>query len=296
MALSGGDLTWVVYQGPPRWDGQKWINGDRFFLSGHSLYQRDLGVEWATEFTGLGRETVEERYDQPADLAGARYVTSVPDKRTVTGAVNIVGDSPGDFRFNHKRWLYNHPSEPGKLWFFSDGEEPRYLLARKSAEAGTETVPKDPGLRALREADWGWTSDSPYYMGFKTIKELKQSGNSYSATFFNPSTVDRVYPVLNLPGGASWKVNLGGKRGDFTTPLLLSNESARIDFNPLNPTFLKRNLDTGEVTNLWPSMIGDRPRLWIEPLTKNEFSVTKAGGSTNGLPTFEFTPLFSSWI
>lgn len=300
MALSGGDLTWFVYQGPPRNNGEGWFNGDRFFLSGHHLYQAKEGVELATGITGLGRETNEERYDTPADIPEANFVASVPTRRTLGCSVNILGSTPRETRENYQRWIDNHPDgEPGKLWILSSGAEPRYLYARKSADAGVGTIEKEIGLlKRIEGMEWGWTSNSPYFYGMRASHPLKRVGttNKYQATFWNPSTVKRVYPVVYVPGPGVWELDLGGKRGKFRTPTLAANEEAMIDFAPKNNSFLKRNKDTGVVTSLWPSMVGDRPNDWLSPQTKNTYEATKISGTGTATPRIEFTPLFSSWI
>lgn len=300
MALSGGDLTWIVYQGPPRFDGEKWENGDRFFLSGHRLYQAQEGVELASSITGLPRESNEERYDTPADIPEANFVGNVPSRRTLGCAVNIYGKTARETRDNYNRWIKNHPAkEPGKLWFFSSGAEPRYLKARASADAGVGTIDKEIGLlRRIEKLNWGWTSNSPYYYGMEASHDLKKVGstNTYSATFYNPSTVERVYPRVYLPGPGVWELDLGGKRGKFRTPTLATGDQAMIDFSPKNNSFLKKSA-AGVVTNLWPSMVGDRPNDWLSPLTKNTYSITRISGATpTTLPRIEFTPLFNSWI
>lgn len=303
MALTGGNKTWISYQGPPRWDGEEWVNGDRFFLSGHKALQGREGVELAPGVDGLILPTTEYRYDSSANIPGANYQDNIDGRRIVGASVNILGGSPDEVRSNAKKWLRNHPDdEPGKLWFFSDRSEPRYLYARKAAEAGIATVEKDPSIRKIYEGlEWGWDSDSPYFMGYRSTRSLKQSGTSFSRRFYNPSTVREVFPTIYLPGGSnvSWRVTRGYQRGDFVTPRVAANEEIRLDFDPSESTFLKRNIDTGAITNLWPTMTGNRPRLSFEPETWNNFSVQLASGSASDFrtePRLVFTPLFESWI
>lgn len=304
MGLSGGDKAWIIYQGPPRWDGEQWVDGDRFFLSGNRALQGREGVELAPGVGGLILPTTEYRYDSSANIPGARYQGNIDGRRQINASVNILGGSPSEVRRNAAKWLRNHPDdEPGKLWVIHSDREPRYLYARKLDTAGVSEVEKDTALRKIYEGlEWGWDSDDPYYRGFQSVRELKQTGShNFSRTFYNPSTVEEVFPTLYLPGGnqVSWRVTRGYGRGTFTTPKLAANEEARLDFRPRNATFIKRNMDTGEITNLWPSMRGDRPRLSFEPETKNTFSITLASGTSTEFqtqPRIVFTPLFKSWI
>lgn len=302
MALSGGDKTWIVYQGPPRWDGSKWVDGDRFFLSGHRGMQGKEGVELAPGVSGLLAPTTEYRHDSSANIPGAKYQDNIDGRRLIESSVHILGKTPAEVRKNKDKWFRNHPDdEPGKLWFFSSHSLPRYLYARKSAEAGITTLDADPSIRRLyEEVEWGWDSDSPYLMGYRETKNLNRDGRVFSKTFYNPSTVDEVFPTLFLPGGTNvrWRIPRGFERGDFVTPSVGSNEEIRMDYDPGKATFLKRNLETGEVTNLWPTMTGRRPRLSFEDETMNTFSVQLEGSIPDSFPTeprISFTPLFTSW-
>lgn len=300
MAISGGDRTWVVYQGPPRWDGEKYTNGDRFFLSGHRALQGREGVELAMDWGGLERPSSEYRYDTSVNIPGARLTSVIDGRREVTGGINILGDTPAEVRANKNKWMLNHPDkEPGRLWFFSSNSMPRYLLAVKSETAGLSSLPKDPAIRKLYEGfEWGWTSDDAYFRGYRETKTLRKTGtNTYSRTFFNTSTVEHVYPVLFLPGGpgVQYKVTKGYKRGTFTTPTIAANEEVRINFDPKEATYLKRNIDTGQITNLWPTLAGDRPRLSLEANTKNTFEVEVVSGTPEKEPRLIYVPLYKSW-
>ena len=140
--------TWIIYQGPPTWDGSKWVNGDRFFLSGPKAYRANLGVELAPGMDGLELPVTEYRYD-----------------------------------------------------------------------------------------------------------------------------------------------------ADANTPGLAEGEVAKLDYNPKNPTFLKRQKN-GTIVNLWPSMVGQRPRFCLEPQTMNTLEirhVTDETRSGDGLPRLKYSPEFTSW-
>lgn len=303
MAFTGGDKTWVVYQGPPKWDGSQWVNGDRFFLSGHHAFQGKNGVELAPGVTGLERGTSEYRYDTSANIPGAKLISTIDGRREVSGSINILGSTAAEVRKNKNNWFANHPDrEPGRLWFFTSDSMPRYLYAVKSEGAGLTTLEKDPSNRNLYEKfEWGWVSDDAFFKGYRETKILKDKGRGeYSRTFFNTSTVPEVFPTLFLPGGvgASWRISMGYGQPDFITPAISSSEEIRIDFDPTNPTFVKRHRVTGDVTNLWPLMVGKRPRFSLEAQTMNTFTAHLHSGSADtsqSEPRLVFTPLYTSW-
>lgn len=292
------DPVWIVYQGPPLWDGQKWINGDKFFISGHKRYQRNLGIELANGVDGLEAPVREYRYDTDASNPGATYVSSVAVRRTLSGQINVHGKDAKDMRRNKARWYRNHPEgNPGRLWFFTSNGEPRYLPAIISEEAANGTLEKDPNLWGVtRELEWGWQSDSAYFLGYRETKTFKPvGGGRYTTVFYNPSTAPRVYPELFLPGPGRWEVSLGYRQPNFTTPQLEKGDVAKLDYDPRHPTFMKKSA-AGVITNLWPSMVGSRPKFCLEPMTKNELSVRYVGqGTPDGAPQLKFAPEFTSW-
>lgn len=305
--FSGGDRTWVLYQGPPRWDGEKYVNGDKFFLAGHRVYQCNLGVELARGVGGLELPARDDRYDSAHDTPGSRYVSSIYNKREIDAPINILGDTPAELRENKRRWLRNHPTNHvpldkrgdidsfGRLWIFTSDGEPRFLPVLSSVNAGTGALETEPEIfRKYESFDWGWASDSPFFYGYKIEKEMEPSGSIYSATFYNPSTVPEVHFALYLPGNATWEISLGYKQGTFVTPPIGSGEIAKMDFTPSKNTFTKRRLD-GSVANLWNTMIGTRPKYSLEPETKNTFSIKLVSGSPESLPKISFRPRFMSW-
>lgn len=301
MAFSGGDLTWVIYQGPPRWDGEEWIDGDRFFLSGHRQYQLDKGVELARSLTGMERDLIEHRYDTGANNPRSRYVSSVSGRREIQASVNILGDTPAELRANKRRWYRNHPEgNPGRLWVFTSDGAPRYLSVIASESAAQGSLNQDPAmLRKYADLDWGWTSDFPYFLGYRETKELEPKGGGvWAKTFFNISTVPQIYPVLYLPGAGTWEVSLGYQQGTFDV-VVGTGEEVRLEYNPIEPTLIKRNIATGAKTNMWPTMVGKRPKYSLEAETKNTFSVRLKSGNPASHPRpprLVFTPQFISWI
>lgn len=296
MTFKQADNAWIVFQGGPRWDGDKWIDGDKFTLSGRK--KADLGVELAPGVAGLERASVEYRFDTSANVPGSVFVSDVAGGRKISASVNILGDSPAELRHNARRWDRNHrTTSPGRLWMFTSDGEPRYLPVIPSENAGQGTHEKDPNLNSGSiEWEWGWNSDEADFLGYKRHTEMTQFGSTYAVTFWNPSTAARVYPTLYLPGPGRWKVSLGFEKGDFITPMIEAGEVARINLNPRKPTFVKRRAD-GKIVNLWPTMQGRRPIMFLEPETRNTIAVDLVGGGVpDSPPVLSYTPKFTSWL
>ena len=288
MSFTGGDHVWTIYQGPPRDTGEGLVNGDRFFLGGHRLYQAREGVEFARGISGLLRELSDYRYDTSSEQPGSTFVGSVANKREINSSINIFGDNPADFRFKLRRWQDNNPEDSsGRLWFLTSDGEPRYLPVRPNSSAGLSSVDMDPTIYSkLEGVEWGWICDDPYFSGYISRNEF----NDNSVTFYNPSTAKAVYPRVYLPGPGKYTI------GEITTPVLTADEIVRVDYNPLHETYIKRNMVTGEVKNLWYTLEGKRPKFHLKPQTKNTVEISYTGIGADMAPYVEFTPKFRSWI
>lgn len=300
------DTVLVVYQGPPRWTGRRWVNGDRFTLSGFPTEERILnGVELAPGLNGLDRGPEEYRIETGANTPGGDLVAVSTGRREISGQINIMGKTPAEFRENYQRWWRNHPEkEKGRLWFYTRNGEPRYLSVVKSESAGVGAQERDPNVRSLAaQMPWGWVSDHPYFYGYRCRQDLKyiyRTTGHYKAVFYNPSTVPEVYPDLYLPGGGAFTFSLGYNQPDYRTPMIPRGAELKISFDPRKRTCVQKNAD-GSYTNLWHTMLGRRPRLSFEPETKNTFPLIwfESAGDGKGLdfdPYIVFTPEFTSWI
>lgn len=296
MGMIEQDLPVLVYEGPPRWDGSKWVDGDRFTLSGGKGVQLDLGVELAPGVAGLESPPKEYRYNTSADVPGSSFVSAVAGGREISASINILADTPRELRDNKRRWFRNHPeSEMGRLWAMTKEGEPRFIPVLKSETAGTNSLEKDPNIRKLYEGfEWGWVSDQAYWQGYKVTAEFVPNGTQWTADFYNPSTAPRVYFTLFLPGGCKWKFNLGDG-STFTTITIETGHIARLDYNPKNRTFLKKAPD-GSIENMWYSLFGHRPDMFMEPETSNSLTIEAIDGTPDSPPKIEFTPLFESWV
>lgn len=282
MANNKKDTLLITLEGPPSVteDGDL-LQGDIFHLSGQG--QGKEGVELARGFSGLLRPALEYRYDTSAEQQGSTFVGVVATRRRLEAAVNVFGDTPKEFRANWRRWMRNNrPQVESKLWFESSDSAKRYAFVRVSAEAATEALDTDPSLlRLVRDMPWTWESDYAYFFGEKERVEYDSSG---TAVFRNDSDVDEVYPKIFLPGPGSYTV------GDITTPTLTADEVVRINFNPEHSTYVKRNIKTGVVTNLWYLLNGKRPRWQLQPDSINTHKITFTNAES--VPYLEYTPLY----
>lgn len=277
----GGDKMHIIYEGPPRRVGGRIVDGDRFFLAGDRAQQAKQGVELARGLGGILRPLLEYRYDTSANQPGSTFVDFLGSKREIPSAINVFGDTPRQFRENWRRWLLNNPADrEGKLWFKTSDGVDRYAFVRPSENAGLSSVDIDPNItRKLEGLEWGWKSDYPYFFG-EIIRKEYASGE---VEVDNPSDVEEVHPKIYLPGPGQYKV------GDVTTPYLSAKEVVRLNFDPQRQTYVKRNMDTGEVQNLWYTLRGKRPELTLSP-GRNNHAIQVLSG--NGKPYIEFTPMF----
>lgn len=298
--MSSLDQPTIVYQGPPRWTGREWENGDRFILSGEG--QCNLGVELAGSVAGLDRPTEEYRYDEDANTPGSVLTSVVAGRRELLATINILGRDAKELRRNKRRWERNHPTKiPGRLWVLTSDGSPRYLEAYKAEVAGTASVDKDPYLRYLYEDwDWGWTADSPYFYGYEEVRTMPHVGGGlYEQSFYNESTAPAVYPKVVVYGPGLFEIDGGYTRGPLILPQLAAGEVLRVNYDPREKTVLKRRTDgSGPVINMWNALGGQRPHMSLEPETHNTMTVRNLhpGSTPAQEPEFSFTPQFSAWV
>ena len=179
------------------------------------------------------------------------------DKRKIDASVNIYGKNKQELRDNKRRWFRNHDEEnPGKLWFKPTDAPARYMLARLGQEAAVGDVEKDPDLRRIYEGfEWGWESDNANFYGEKQVLDFKGSSGSYTLSVKNPSTAPEVFPKLYLYGPGKYTFSLGYMQGNFTTVDIPSGSTVRINFDPLERTYLMMDAN-GKVSNMWPYAYG----------------------------------------
>lgn len=278
----GGDKLHIIYEGPPKADGSP---GDRFFLSGDRKQQAAEGVELARGVSGLLRAPRDYRYDTSANQPGSTFVDAVANRRIFNTSINVFGDTPAEWRAAWRKWAKNNkPRMEGKLWFKTSDAPARYAFVRPLPEAGQSSIDIDPNiLSKLEGLEWGWESDYAYLFGETQKVEYDANG---TANFYNPSDVDEVYPKIYLPGPGSYTVS------GVKTPNLTEDEVARINFDPERKTYVKRNMVTGEVVNLWYTLIGKRPEWALRPEANNSHSITPPTPGTKSGAYIEFTPLY----
>lgn len=285
----GGDKLHIIYEGPPRVENGMTVEGDQFFLAGDRAQQARQGVELARGMSGILRPTLEYRYDTSANQPGSTFVDYVGSRREISCAINVFGDTPQRWRENWRRWVLNNPPDrEGKLWFKTSDGVDRYAFVRPNENAGLSSIDIDPNiLRKLEGLEWGWKSDYPYFFG-ESLRFDFAGGPTATVTVNNPSDVAVVYPRLYLPGPGSYGVGEGGGSWEITTPNLTADEVVRINFDPMRQTYVKRNMKTGKVTNLWYMLRGKRPELELAPGQ----STHRLRVPANGKPWIEFTPMF----
>lgn len=282
--FSAEDRLNIVYEGPPTVVGGSSVPGDRFCLAGDRLKQAQEGVELARGLSGILRQNVEYRYDTSANQPGSTFIDYVGNRRIFQGSINVFGDSPGEFRSVWRRWIKSHPYDrEGKLWFYTSDAPDRYAFVRPSAEAGMSSLDIDPNIFSkFTDLEWGWESDYPYLFGNIQRVDFDEQG---VAEFMNESDVRDVYPKIYLPGPGRYIMN------GITTPTLSADEVIRFNFDPMRETYVKRNVKTGAVTNLWYTLVGKRPKMVLTP-GSNRVQITPPAIGVKSGAYVEYTPLF----
>lgn len=293
--MASFDGVTVTYEGPHRWNGKTWVEGDTFTLNGPN--KGDLGVELAPSASGLERPTKVYRYDSVANGSQARFRDAVAEKRKLTIPINILAETSRELRENKNRWFRNHSEDnPGKLWFRTPEGIPRYMLARKSVDAALGSMDKDPHIRNLYEGfEWGWESDGAYFYGEdREVVFKKHLAMTYKAEVENPSTAPEVFPKLYLYGPGVYRFSLGWMQGNFDTVDIPSGSVVQIDFHPQRATYKMMDAK-GKVSNMWPYAFGKRPKFSLEAESTTSMEVICLRGTPSRPPLLTFTPEFESW-
>lgn len=278
----------IIYEGPPRYEDGYLVEGKKFHLSGRPEQAKE-GVELARGVSGLLRPAQEYRYDTTAEQPGSTYVSAVRNRRRIDSSINVFGDTAEEFHNNWRSWVDNSPVDvEGKLWFISPFQPPRYAFVRPSEEAGQSALDMDPFLyRKLEGLEWGWESDYAYFFGEEEITvPFDLSGK---VQFTPEGDVEKMYPKVYLPGPGEYRI---GDVNGFRTPVLTEDEVIRFNFDPQRKTFVKRNMVTGEVTNLWYMLDGKRPEAVIRAGETFEMTIIPPKGIETNLAYLEYLPLY----
>ena len=83
-------------------------------------------------------------------------------------------------------------------------------------------------------------------------------------------------------------------QGNFTTVDIPSGSTVRINFDPLERTYLMMDAN-GKVSNMWPYAYGKRPKFSLEAETTTTIKVSCVGSPSKN-PQLEFTPEYESWM
>ncbi|QDF19149.1 minor tail protein [Gordonia Phage Lollipop1437] len=301
--LSRGDKTWVILRGP---------EGGRFWLSGMRGRGKQ-GVELANGLVGLDRPPTELVWLQEARQNGADLVGSNTDIRTIKGAVNILGRTPREVRAAYADWQRNNFfTRYSRLFFINSYSGVRFLDVL-TGETPNGSLDKDPALlRRIADYPWTWASPNPFYKGYSETFEAKipTSGETIvRMKVRNFGDAPRVYPRIYLPGPGVWHiprgtrvVNWRGEEGlgplvaEDTIPLpaLKANEGIWLNPDPRIETITRVSAD-GTEKNLWAQMSGQRPKLWLNPRSEEEWQFRVVGGVSNKTVKMVVQPLYMTF-
>lgn len=304
--LSGGDRTWIIYEGP---------DGDKFWLSGTP--KRGLqGVELARGIVGLDRPPTELVWLQEAHQNGADLVGSNVDVRKIKGAVNILGKTPRATRDAFARWQRANAFERlGKLWFINSYSGIRHASVLLG-EAPNGSLDMDPAmLRRFKDYPWTWVAPNPYFKGTNESFEWEvgpadSMGVSRGEIAIRNLGDADCYPIIELPGPGQWVIPRGIRfpnaqgeedRGDFdmehTVTLPPIEAGQKIVLNP-DPKVETIDLvySTGIERNLWAQMNGQRPKIKLLGDRSEKWEFAVRGGRPGTKARVFVTPLYSTFM
>lgn len=301
--LTRGDRTWIILRGP---------EGGRFWLAG-MRGQGKQGVELSKGLVGLDRPPTELVWLQEARQNGADLVGSNVDVRTLKGAVNILGKNPRDTRRAYDDWQRNNFFDRYSRLFFINSYSGVRFLDVLLAESPNGSLDRDPALlRRIIDYPWSWVSPNPYYKGYSETFESKvpASGNTtVSVKVRNLGNAPRTYPRIYLPGPGTWhiprgtrEVNWRGEEGlgplvegdTIPLPKLKTGEGIWLNPDPRVETITRESLD-GTEKNLWAQMSGQRPKLWLNPRTQEDWKFRVDGGLQGTTAKMIVQPLYMTF-
>ena len=304
--LSRGDKTWVIYRGP---------DGSRFYLAG-THRQAKQGVEWSRGVVGLDRPPTDLVWLQEAHQNGADLVGANVDVRTISFAVNILGDSPRHLRDRYAAWnRANRFTEYGRLFFVNSYSGIRFsdvLLG----DSPSGSLDMDPALlRRIVDYPMKWVAPNPYYKGYTETFEFTVGEPDTLGVFEGPLRVRNLgdaytYPKIYLPGPGTWSIPQGtrlehptrrgieplGELDDLmiTLPTIKKNQGIWLDTDPRMETITLVSED-GAKTNLWAQMSGQRPRIKLLPDTSEDWWFQVRGGQRGAKAQMVVQPLYSTF-
>lgn len=302
--LSRGDRTHVIFRGP---EGPKpfWLAGMRG--------QGKQGVELSTGLVGLDRPPTELVWLQEAHQNGADLVGSNIDVRTVKGAVNILGNNPREVRSAYDNWQRNNFFDRYSRMFFINSYSGVRFLDVLLAESPNQSIDRDPALlRRLVDYSWSWVSPNPYYKGYSetfTEKVATSGESTVRLKVRNLGSAPRTYPRIFLPGPGTWHIPRGTRKENWrgeeglgplveadTIPLptLRTGEGIWLNPDPRVETITRVGTD-GKEKNLWAQMSGQRPRLWLNPRSQEDWVFRVTGGQQGREVKMIVQPLYTTF-
>ena len=301
--LSRGDRTHIILRGP---------EGGRFWLAG-MRGQGKQGVELSNGLVGLDRPPTELVWLQEAHQNGADLIGSNIDVRTIAGAVNILGKTPRDTRRAYDDWQRNNFfNRYSRLFFINSYSGVRFsdVLLGESPNGSLE---KDPALlRRIVDYPWKWVSPNPYFKGYsETFKgKVRVNGESrVTVKVRNLGNAERTYPRIYLPGPGTWSIPRGTRlpnwRGEpglgplvdddmIDLPQINYGEGIWLNPDPRVETITHVTKEGKEV-NLWAKMSGQRPRLWLNPRSQEDWQFRVKNGMENTEVKMIVQPLYTTF-
>lgn len=302
--LSRGDRTHVIFRGP---EGPK-----PFWLAGMKG-QGKQGVELANGLVGLDRPPTELVWLQEAHQNGADLVGSNVDIRTISGAVNILGKTPRDTRRAYDDWQRNNFFDRYSRLFFINSYSGVKYLDVLLGEAPNGSLEKDPALlRRIIDYPWKWVSPNPWFKGYTEtfLGKVRVSGSSEVRVKVRClSNAPRTYPRIYLPGPGTWKIPRGTRlpnwRGEeklgplveddmITLPTIALGEGIWLNPDPRVET-ITHVTKSGKEVNLWAKMSGQRPRLWLNPRSQEDWVFRVSNGMENTQVKMIVQPLYATF-
>lgn len=302
--LSRGDRTHIIFRGP---EGPKpfWLAGMRG--------QGKQGVELANGLVGLDRPPTELVWLQEAHQNGADLIGSNTDVRTISGAVNILGKTPRDTRRAYDDWQRNNFFDRYSRLFFINSYSGVRFTDVLLGESPNGSLEKDPALlRRIVDYPWKWVAPNPYYKGYSETFAGKVRVNGESEVRVkvrNLGNAPRTYPRIFLPGPGTWMIprgtRLANRRGEpnlgplvdddmISLPTIALGEGIWLNPDPRIET-ITHVTKNGKEVNLWAQMSGQRPRLWLNPRSQEDWVFRVKNGMENTQVKMVVQPLYTTF-
>jgi len=252
---------------------------------------------------------------QEARQNGADLVGSNVDVRTISAAVNILGETPREMRDAYSAWnRANKFDRLGRIFFINSYSGVRFsdVLLGDSPSGSLDT---DPALlRRLDGYPFKWVAPNPYYKGYtETFTWTVPPANNYGVaegTLKVRNLGDSyTYPKIKLPGPGTYQIPQGTRGPDangmegygelddtmITIPEIGVDEWVWLDTDPRVETITKYSANGTVETNLWAKMSGQRPRIKLLGDRAEDWFFSVKGGAVGNEVKFVVQPYYSTF-